>query len=137
MKIFNKKEGWSSKVNFVDDNNIVLGYDTDQACCEHADWFICDWPAEQLLPREQTAAGTPDEMPGWNFDPTFFKKVDYIKGGNNGYHYNDLDEGGMVIFRIVKDGEEKYIHLFNCHNGYYGHGFEFKSGDTAIKGGCI
>lgn len=48
MKIFTKENSnWDSKVNFVDENNVVLGYDLSQDCCEHADWFIADKP--QLL----------------------------------------------------------------------------------------
>lgn len=128
MKIFNKTENWSSKVNFVDDNNVVLGYDTDQSCCEYADWFIADAPTEKCVDRKDTPDGTPEEMPGWNFDPTYIREV----SGES-----EFDAGGMAIFRIVKDGAEKFVHIFNSHNGYYGHGFDFKSGDTAIKAGCL
>lgn len=52
--------------------------------------------------------------------------------------YNELDAGGMVAFKLVNGaGDEKYLHLFNCHNGYYGHGFEFKVGDEVVKEGCL
>jgi hypothetical protein len=123
MKIFNKTAGWCEKVNFVDVNNVVLGYDMGQSCCEHADWFIADKPTEAILDRKNTPDGTPEEMPGWVFDPAYRKDVKDIREA--GSEWNQLDEGGMVIFRIVKDGAEKFIHLFNCHNGYYGHGFDF------------
>jgi len=128
MRIFNKTETWSSKVNFVDDNNVVLGYDTVQSCCEHADWFIADAPTEKCINRKDTLDDTPEEMPGWNFDTTYFHLV-------NGE--SEFDAGGMVIFRIVKNGAEKFIHLFNCHNGYYGHGFGFKVGEAILKEGCL
>jgi hypothetical protein len=127
MKIFGKTY-LSSKVNFVDDNNVVLGYDTVQSCCDHADWFIADAPTEKRVDRKDTPDGTPDEMLGWNFDPAYIREVNSV---------SEFDAGGMVIFRIVKDGAEKFVHLFNAHNGYYGHGFDFKSGDTAIKDGCL
>lgn len=132
MKIFTKyAETWGKKINFVDDNNVVLGYDMDQSCCEHADWFIADKPTEAILERKDTPDGTPVELTGWNFDPTYFREVKEIK--DNPEDWNKLDSGGMVIFRIVKDGAEKFIHLFNCHNGYYSHGFDFKAGDVEIK----
>lgn len=38
MKIFER----DGKINFVDENNVLLGYDMSQDCCEHADWFILD-----------------------------------------------------------------------------------------------
>jgi hypothetical protein len=128
MKIFNKTENWPSKVNFVDENNVVLGYDTDQLCCEHADWFIADVLTENCTNREDTPDGTPEEMPGWNFDPAFIREV---------RDESEFDYGGMVIFRIVKDGAQKFVHLFNSHSGYYGHGFDFKAGDVAIKHGHL
>jgi hypothetical protein len=43
----------------------------------------------------------------------------------------------MVIFRITDGAAEKFVHLFNCHNGYYGHGFGFKVGDTMIREGGL
>jgi hypothetical protein len=43
-----------------------------------------------------------------------------------------FDDGGMAIFRIVKGSAEKFIHIFNCQNGYYSHGFDF-----AIEGGKV
>lgn len=34
----------------------------------------------------------------------------------------DLDEGGHVSFMLAHpDKPYKYIHLYNSHNGYYGH----------------
>jgi hypothetical protein len=79
----------------------------------------------------------PDSLDGWVFDPSYFKQVDYIEGGSADYKYNALDDGGMVIFRIVKGDQEKFIHLFNVHNGYYGHGFDMKVGQDAVHEGCV
>lgn len=75
MKIFNRTETWSEKVNFVDDNNVVLGYDLSQRCCETADWFIADVPTETPMQRADTPDGTPEELFGWNFDPIYFREV--------------------------------------------------------------
>lgn len=119
MKIFEK----DSKINFVDENNVFLGYDLRQDCCEHADWFIADTPQEK--PPETERNGIPD-LCGFVFDPVYFKNVE---GGER------FDMGGMSIFRIVNKDAEKYIHIFNCQNGYYGHGFEFIiGGKKALEG---
>ena len=40
LRVFDKTEGWSTKVNFVDSNNNVLGYDMSHQCCEYATWSI-------------------------------------------------------------------------------------------------
>src|SRR5687768_13250084 len=112
MKIFDKKEGWGTKVNFVDENNVVLGYDMDQSCCEHADWFITDKPQDTIVNRGEEI---PD-LTGWTFDVDYFQSIE---------NHNELDCGEMAVFRIVNGDQEKFIHLFNCHNGYYSHGFSF------------
>ena len=124
MKIFDQKQGWRSKVNFVDANNLFVGYDTDQCCREHADWFIADAPKSTIEDQEKEL----EEMPGWIFDRDYFKEV---------FNDREFDGGSMVIFRITKDGKEKFLHLFNCHNGYYGHGFTFGVGETVEREGCL
>ena len=108
MKIFEKMERWEEKVNFVDENNVLVGYDMGQDCCEYADWFIADQPTEKVVERKET----PD-MEGWVFDPSYFREVESA---------DEFDDGGMVIFRLVNGDQEKFLHLFNSHNGYYGHG---------------
>lgn len=41
MKIFNEQRGrfWSGRWNFVDDNDVFVGYDSEQDCCEHASYY--------------------------------------------------------------------------------------------------
>ena len=45
----------------------------------------------------------------------------------------------MIILRIVNRdaSQEKFIHIYNCHNGYYAHGFEMKKDDKIIQKGQI
>jgi hypothetical protein len=129
MKIFTKNpDGWGNKINFVDENNVFLGYDLDQSCCEYADWFIDDMSWQTQLPENISNYQKTEGYDGWLFDTEFRQEVSNIK---------DMDEGSMVIFKITKDGREKFIHIFNCHNGYYGHGFDFKIEDTIIESGTL
>jgi hypothetical protein len=125
MKIFNQNETWEEKVNFVDENNVYLGYDLSQCCCENADWFIADEPCTKSQDRDSDQEM---DMPGWVFDTTFFKQVD---------DESEFDSGGMAIFRIVNGDREKYIHIYNSHNGYYGHGFDFKVGQESVQSGSL
>lgn len=119
MKIFNKEEGWNSKVNFVDENNVLVGYDMSQCCCENADWFISNTP--EINPYGDHS---PDEnLDDWVFDPEYFEEVD---------NYELLDCGGMVRFRLVNGDHEKFLHLYNVHNGYYSHSFTFEVGGVVI-----
>ena len=138
MKIFNKTEPHEFKVNFVDENNVMLGYDLMQDCCEDANWFIADKPQletpENDLVKDHFEEGMVIEMPGWVFYKSYFQE---IAGGD------ELDAGKMVTFQIKKgiypDKEVKYIHLYNVHNGYYGHGFEFKGKAESYQDreGCL
>jgi len=127
MKIFEGIESsFSSKINFVDNNDVFVGYDTAQDCCEDAGWFITD----KITPYSYDV-GDSKEVPDvtmYSFDPDFFEEVKSI----------DLDEGGEVAFKMVADGKpDLYLHLFNAHNGYYGHGFEVKHGGEIVKDGCL
>ena len=125
MKVFNKNEGtWSSKVNFVDENNVMLGYDTDQCCCEHADWFISHKVENEIIERTEEEPN----LDGFSFDREFFREVE---------NESEFDEGSMAVFRIENGTDEKFIHIFNCHNGYYGHGFDFKIGEETLREGYL
>ena len=128
MKIFEKSDSsWSDKVNFVDENDVFVGYDMGQDCCEHADWFITDKITPYNYDNDDDSKDTPD-VEGYNFDKDFFEDVES----------SDLDEGSMVAFKLVADNKpDLYLHLFNCHNGYYGHGFEVKHGGETVKEGCL
>ena len=113
-------------VNFVDENNLLLGYDLIQDCCEQAGWFIADRPDEWL---EETFKQESQELPGWVFDTQYFSEVQ---------HSPETDGGGAVRFRITCGDQQKFIVLYNIQNGYYSHGFKFSDGDSqTIKEGSL
>lgn len=119
MRVFDIENGWNSKVNFVDENNVFVGFDTMQDCCEYADWFISDSITEydSFEGFEHfVEANKPRLLQGYGFDASFFCS---LTSGS-------LDCGEMVVFKLYHENSNPlYLHLFNCHNGYYGHGFEF------------
>lgn len=119
MKKFNKDD----KINFVDENNVFVGYDLIRSCCEHADWFISD--------KEKDTTGdiaNKYDISAYVFDTKYFAEV----------ASNDVDAGGMVRFKLVSpDKPNLFLHLFNSHNGYYSHGFEAKIGDEKWKDGNL
>lgn len=135
MKIFNQIENFDTKVNFIDENNLALGYDKRQQCCENAGWFIAKEPQknttglwELVEIKNITLEDETIDVSDYRFDPSYFKE----EVGN------DYDKYGLAIFRIVNSvGEEMFIHLYNHHNGYYSHGFEFQSGEEILHEGMI
>lgn len=130
MKIFEQ----NGKVNFIDENNVLLGYDLQQDCCEHAGWFIEDIPmslgdyAKKInvygyaVPQSDTKSMDKD-WSGWVFDTSFYKKMENTR---------EVDEGGTVVFKLVDGQQDKFLHLFNCHNGYYSHGFDLEKDKEVI-----
>lgn len=133
MKIFDQVDPWPKKVNFVDENNVALGYDLENNCCEYAEWFIADAIITEIPDYQKDlpalkSTGIKD-LAGWTFDKTYFKRVEISENEKN----DEYDGGGIAIFRITNGNSEKFIHLFNCHNGYYSHGFAFSEGEKIIK----
>ncbi len=126
MKYFDK----DGKHNFVDARNAFVGYDSGQGCCENADFALV-----RALPAAYPAYGTEignipvSEAEGYDFDPAFFQKIDDPSRA--------LDDGGAVAFRLTRDTDELFLILYNCHNGYYGHGFDFTVGGVKVHEGIL
>ncbi|CAM0008521.1 hypothetical protein VPHK375_0026 [Vibrio phage K375] len=125
MIITDVEQGWQSKVNFTDCNDVFVGFDTAQDCCEDAGYFISKLKDEAYQYSGNECLS--DNIDGYVFDVTFFENVDS----------SDLDDGGQVCFRLTKPGfDDLYLHLYNSHNGYYSHGFEAKiGGELWVDGG--
>ena len=67
------------------------------------------------------------DLPGFVFDVGYFRQ--WIKPDIGSVYANETE---AIQFRIVKGNEgpligseEKFITLYNCHNGYYAKGFTF------------
>lgn len=128
MVVFENTEKWQEKVNFVDENDVVVGYDLSQNCCEHANWFIADKVTPYSYDFYQTETHERKDLSGYVFDIDFIEEVES----------SDLDSGGMVVFKLVAiDKPDLYLHIFNSHNGYYAHGFEVKHGGVVIRDGYL
>lgn len=140
IRIFEK----DGKINFVDSNNVFVGYDMHQDCCEYADWFILPRPVDFIPDNPISHQPKSIELENHVFDKEYFHQVNYAKydpySSLADSKSNALDDGEMVIFKMTmafSDYDPLYLHLFNCHNGYYGHGFEFKIGDEVEREGVL
>lgn len=122
MRVFEK----DGKVNFVDDNNVFVGYDIRQHCCEDADYKITE--QEVITGIREVCGLTDKDFPGYNFDTSYFKDV----------YDNSFDSGGAVIFKCVNEkGNAIYVTIYNAHNGYYSHGFEMSKDGKYIHEGSL
>jgi hypothetical protein len=140
MKIIETdRNTYFDKINFVDENNVFVGYDLATDCCERADWFMST--TEDTKPIGENDNRIPvDYYDEYVFDKEYFVEVVPAQEGNDDDKYSCLDEGGMVRFKLVSkvpDQPPLFLHIYNSHNGYYSHGFQFGVGDTIIKGGSL
>ena len=128
MRIFEDGENWGRRINFVDDNNVLVGYDWESQCCEGFDYLLSYTPG----PRDED---TDIDHEGYNFD------VAYDEDSDDKAPTEDKDEydyGNDVTFRLSKE-DKPYIYLVltNSHNGYYSHGFDMKKDDKIIQSGAL
>lgn len=136
MKYFNSNNDhfWGSKINFADENNVLVGFDYYENCCEDFGWFVCntvnpDGGKDSIVDCDTTNAVIDKELEGWVFDKHFFEEIKLKNEKFNEYN--------LAVFRIMKEGQERYLHLYNGHNGYYSHGFEFVVDGKINKKGCL
>ena len=124
MKFFER----DGKFNFVDENNVFVGYNSGQSCCENADWFISKGKIN--CATNNGADKDNYNLENYSFDKDFFEEVNNPEGTGG--------DGGMVRFKLVaKDKPDLFLHLFNQQNGYYGHGFTMEIGGQVIQEGYL
>lgn len=124
--IWNYTETFPGKVNFIDDNNVLVGYSLQQDCCEDAFWTIGE---------SEDGKGTILHR-GDNTEPKEFELSNYVFDST----FHNLEEDGceayVAIFKLIsyhKSHPDLYLRLENHHNGYYSHGFVFR-GDIVVEG---
>jgi hypothetical protein len=116
IKIFDRTEAFPEKVNFVDDHGTLVGYDMDGQCCEEFGWFIKD------TDLNSDNDGGQFTLDNYYFDRKYYKKK---------FIGEDRTE---IRFRLCEYKSEKYLFLclYNSHNGYYSHGFNFETEDKSV-----
>jgi len=120
MKIFNSENSFEDKVNFVDENNIFIGYDLKQQCCEQAYYYITD---EIIKPEVFNRKNIKD----YSENNEILK--DYIFDIENGI--TDIADG--IVIKLTSEGKKDlFLHLYNIHNGYYAHSYLIKNNDVII-----
>lgn len=114
------------KFNWVDDNNVLLGFDNSLQCCENFGHLY----HTSLEDPTSTVSLTDAELDKFNFDPSFRAcgLFSYLK---------DLDYPNTFTVRLNNKEADSFIYLtlYNSHNGYYTHGFSFDKGKTTLHRG--
>lgn len=119
MKIFER----GHKINFVDDKNVFLGFDSEASCSEDFGYIL-----SHKIPTKICWENDDEIDPeGFNFDVKFIVHSS-IK---------NLDRGDSVTFQLKKGRKKIFLTLYNSHNGYYGHGFDMLKGLNEIHKGFL
>jgi len=119
MRIFES----NGKINFIDEEDVFVGYDYTQDCCEVFGYRFATEPLE--CGEESTINEDTFPLDGYLFDKNFFAEC------------GDHDGGGSCSFRLRKDDSEIFLTLYNHHNGYYGHGFAMTHGASTAYHGTL
>lgn len=137
MKIFESKK--SNKYNFVDKNNVLVGYDKNQICCEEAFWILTSSETldmEKITLKEGGNRTMYSEvlLNEFMFDTTYFTlKVQKVK-----VNFNLIDLHNYVSFKLINTTFQPiYLHLVNLHSGMYYHGFTCEINGERIHKGMI
>lgn len=60
-----------------------------------------------------------------------------VRGSQHGSSRWVEDEGGVAVFRLVRGEDQRFLTLWNMHNGYYSHGFEMETNGETVRSGCL
>ena len=123
MKIFEK----DGKVNFVDENNVLVGFAYEGRCCEFFGYYFTD--SRPKVYEEDSA----DQVKEPNLEGFYFSQdsPDFFDGDGN-------DAEGSAVFKLSDgDGKFLYLVLYNSHNGYYSHGFHMDVGGFRVFDGDL
>lgn len=124
MKIFEQ----NGKINFVDENNVFVGFNYIQDCCET--FGYCILPAligdNVELYHYNEVKPIDYVLEKLRFDTTFYRTFD-----------SKISEGDIAVFKLRHENTDHYLYIYNYHNGYYAHGFEFCNGEIVIFEGIL
>ena len=137
MKVFERSstEGWGNRMNFVDNNNVVVGFDYSSQCCEQYYWYASyeeAIKATDIRVKDEWDEGhqSLSTLPNIHMDSEFLY---FDTSYNKSFVAGDLNSVQLKI----KGGEKDiYLVLVNSHNGYYSHGFDLvdDKGNVILEG---
>lgn len=114
-----------SKINFVDENDVLVGFDNSHGCCESFGWFYSASVPNAFEDRDGALKDV--DLKSYVFDRGFFHQIDEGSYGS----------GGMAVFKLINGWNIIYLCLHNSHNGYYSHGFTQEVGGATIREGSL
>ena len=129
------------KINFVDINDVYVGFDYGASCCESFGHYF----ARSAESDEEIEA--PTNLEEMLFDVSFFAEDGDSDCYNAQARFRLVHPGRQESDRVTRErhrrlaadggASEIFLVIFNHHTGYYGHGFEMTHGGTVVQSGCL
>lgn len=158
MKVFEKIENFENKVNFVDENNIFVGFDLEQKCCEECKYFFVkqlpkkvDYIDTDVLMEKEKLELSEKQLDPYIFDISIMY---YSSDNYSDYIYNQKkieNREGIkhieiqcnygnkydiyMIFKLVNknnNGDNIFLFLCDCNDGLSGHDVFFGRKEEVI-----
>ncbi|MFZ4217037.1 hypothetical protein ACEV6Q_04125 [Enterobacter ludwigii] len=106
--LIKETSGVTSKINFIDENDNFVGFDSSQSCCEHLYYRFVDNESEIVE------------------DDELISSLRFTGKSKEEGHLNDVDdeEDAAVSFEVTDGVNSYWLELHNSHNGYYSHYWE-------------
>lgn len=115
MKVFYHSTSYSKSVNFIDENDVFMGFRLQETVSAKTDFkFFKDRNAKHRI-RYDSHEELNEILEGYYFDTDFMLK----------YHDGKNTHSTYAVFRLKKSCEKDiYLFLSSQHNGYYASGFK-------------
>lgn len=102
-------------INFIDKNDIFVGFDYYRSCCEDFGWYLSNKVNGKANVHK-------DKLEGYFFD---INKESLSYG----------DDMNILTLKLIHEIKKPiYLNLFNYHNGYYAHDVLIKNKDKKHSG---
>lgn len=142
MRIFEQDpELYDAKINFIDKNNVFVGFDYTHKCCEEFGYIISDHIPNNKEELYQYLSSRNDNI---NYDEYIFdQSFNYSVPDFDNQDIDDDDYNAqhmsIIVFKLISEltKKELYLTLFNDHNGAYSHGFECKHNEHLLYTGSL
>lgn len=118
----------NSRMNWVDSNNVFVGFYNEEDCCEV--WGGDFWTS---LNKDAVKANIDENKNDYVFDTSFYIE-NFAWEKDDG---DDYEEVYRAAFKLTNGKNDIYLVIWNQHNGYYAHGFQFCNGGTVIVEGYL
>ena len=114
---------YSYKVNWLDDQGVLVGWDDEQQCCENFGCGVYDKESGKHVSDD------PNGLP-YHFAKTYEANTYETNSKNNieRAYCGDIEAELFQVEMFPDDGNSPVLvfECFNHHNGYYYHDFEMK-----------